>query len=622
MDHSRLKTFSQNARTSLRAQMLQKYKLICASAAAVTSASASAPAASYADEFDYAAAAGKLRSLYNALGESEFAERMAYFWFNRLCALRFMDVNGYYKGFMAVSPRGNSGVPEILAGAEAGHFDAELTPPKTVQCILTLLHRRLKWSPGAQGAQETISAPGAESTEDPSLKIYRLLLLATCEYWHKYMPFLFQVQTDCSALLIPDNLLSSDSLLLPLRDTLDETACKDVEVLGWLYQYYISDRKEQIYSGFRHNLKAGVHELPAATQVFTPRWIASYLAENTLGKLWLAQHPGSGLKEKFSSLLQPAHPGALPVSSTRLSSPEELTLCDPCCGSGHMLTCAFDLLAAIYAKEGYLPEEYAILILKHNLCGLEIDERAAELAAFTLCMKARACCRNFFSRGIRPQICSLQPLKFNHEEITFLTEQCGTDTRTLSELLSLFEHADNYGSLIVPPPSAQKLLERLRSLYPAGTADTVDSEGTASPYSFANSAGPTGPARPAGPAAPTRPAGAAATAALAHKLRLFLRQAELLERTYQVVITNPPYLGNRHMNEDLKTWLSCHYRDEKRDLMTAFISRGLKFLHPDGMLGMITLPSWLFLSSFEKLRLKLLSGWHLLPREGWEAKSS
>src|SRR3954449_2194382 len=227
------------------------------------------------------------------------------------------------------------------------------------------------------------------------------------------MPFMFEREGDYTELLIPANLLADDSVLNRSVKVLTEDVCNDVEVIGWLYQFYISERKDEVFAGFKKNKKAGADEIPAATQLFTPHWIVRYLVENSLGRLWMLNRPSSGLASQMDYYIAPVDEE---TDFLKITRPEELKVIDPACGSGHMLTCAFDLLYAIYEEEGYAPSEIPGLILANNLYGTEIDPRAGGLAAFALMMKARAKNRTVFTRLVGPNVCVIEPISFSSEE--------------------------------------------------------------------------------------------------------------------------------------------------------------------------------------------------------------
>jgi len=302
-------------------------------------------------------------------GQAAVADRVAYTWFNRVIALRLMDANGY-TGIGVVSPQAGveGGQPEVLADAKRGNIDAEVVGRGTRETVAALLN-------------------GTRRSDDPQGEAYALLLAEYCRHWNRSMPFMFERDGDFTELLIPASLLADDSVLSRSVRVLTDDVCQDVEVIGWLYQFYISERKDEIFAGFKKNKKAGVAEIPGATQLFTPHWIVRYLVENSLGRLWMLNRPSSRLVDQMAYYIAPVDDK---TDFLKISSPEELKVIDPACGSGHMLTYAFDLLYAIYEEAGYAPLAIPGLILEHNLYGTEIDPRAGSLAAFALSMKARA----------------------------------------------------------------------------------------------------------------------------------------------------------------------------------------------------------------------------------------
>ena len=309
-----------------------------------------------------------------------------------------MDANGY-TGIGVVSPQAGveGGQPEILAEAKRGNIDAAIVGTKTRDAVTGLLN-------------------GTRRSEDPQGEAYALLLADYCRHWNRAMPFMFEREGDFTELLIPANLLADDSVLNRAVKVLTADVCQDVEVIGWLYQFYISERKDEVFAGFKKNKKAGADEIPAATQLFTPHWIVRYLVENSLGRLWMLNRPSSRLVDQMEYYIAPVDEE---TDFLKISSPEELKVIDPACGSGHMLTYAFDLLYAIYEEEGYAPSEIPGLILTNNLYGAEIDPRAGALAAFALTMKAGRKQRTFFNKQVEPNICVLEPIRFTPDEIDF-----------------------------------------------------------------------------------------------------------------------------------------------------------------------------------------------------------
>lgn len=478
-------------------------------------------------------------------GRSAVADKVAYTWFNRIIALRFMDANGY-TGIGVVSPQAGVevGQPEILAEAKRGVID-EVIGDATRRTVAALLD-------------------GTRASGDPQGEAYALLLEAHCNYWHKAMPFMFEREGDFTELLIPANLLADDSVLNRSVKVLTKDVCKDVEVIGWLYQFYISERKDEVFAGFAKRQKAGAAEIPPATQLFTPHWIVRYIVENTLGRLWVLNRPSSPLIDQMAYYVTPIDDEA---DFLKITSPEQLTVIDPACGSGHMLTYAFDLLYAIYEEEGYAPSEIPALILTHNLHGTELDPRAGALAGFALAMKARAKQRTFFSEATEPNICVLEPISFMPSELDLLVTEDGDRADEIA-FWTQFEHADTFGSLIQCDPDLAKRLSQ--------HVETIDDGGDM------------------------------LRAGVVERAFRALAQADPLARNYAVVTMNPPYMGSKHMGDLLSGWVTAMYPRSKSDLMTAFMDRAQTLCAPSGFWGMINLPSWMFLKSFESLRYGLV----------------
>lgn len=533
METAKLKKFAQFARRSLIEQVSTKLKLVLAENSAARR--------------ENAEAIKKLDDAIHQHSKKQVIEQVAYIWFNRFCALRFMDVNRYTR-IGVVSPAEGQFQPEILAEAKMGHIDDETAPEKIRQQIFALLD-------------------GKTPSRDPQGEVYRLLVVAACNYWNKAMPFLFQRIDDYTELLMPDDLLSSNSILAYTREAMTTDACQDVEVIGWLYQFYISEKKDEVFDGLKKNKKITPENIPAATQLFTPHWIVRYLVENSLGRLWLLNRPGSKLAEKMDYYIKP---GQAETDFLRIAKPEEIKICDPACGSGHMLTYAFDLLYSIYEEEGYEPAEIPEKILTHNLYGIEIDERAGELAAFALTMKARAKQRRFSNKGIKPNICVLENVHFDEDELKNYMDFIGHDlfTAPLQTTLRQFEEADNFGSLIRPElTDVQSIQQLLESKDVSGQLFLSETH---------------------------------------KKILQALRQTDYLSPKYHVVIANPPYMGGKGMNGRLGAWAKENYPNSKSDLFAMFIERGLELVYKYGYSAMVTMQSWMFLSSYESLRSKLM----------------
>lgn len=534
METAKLRKFAQFARRSLIEQVGAKLKLVLAEESPARRESPSA--------------IKKLEEAIAEHGKEQVVERVAYIWFNRLVALRFMDVNRYNR-IGVVSPAEGQFQPEILADAKMGHIDEEMVVENTRKRVFALLD-------------------GKMPSQDPQGEAYRLLVVAACNYWYSAMPFLFERIDDYTELLMPDDLLSGNSILAYTREAMTPVACEDVEVIGWLYQFYISEKKDQVFEALKKNQKIKPANIPAATQLFTPHWIVRYLVDNSLGRLWMLNRPNSALVDQMEYYIPP---GEAEADFLKIEGPEKLKVCDPACGSGHMLTYAFDLLYAIYEEEGYEPPEIPEKILTHNLYGIELDERAGELAAFALTMKARARQRRFFNKGIKPNICVLKKVSFTPDELEEYMSAVGRDlfTQGLRETLQQFEEADNFGSLILPKlTNVADVLAELETKNLGGNLFLADTHS---------------------------------------KVLEVLRMAEALSPRYAVVVANPPYMGGKGMNGRLGAWAKENYPKSKSDLFAMFIERNLDMAVTGGAVAMITMQSWMFLSSFEALRGRILN---------------
>lgn len=534
MDTAKLKKFAQAARRQLRDQVTSRLEIVLKTDSAELREKEKALKA--------------LREQIDKTSKEAVIERVAYIWFNRFCALRFMDANRYTR-ISVVSPAEGFTQPEILAEAKQGHIDDSLNRYVDRQKVVDLLAGR---------------APSG----DPQNEAYRMLLVAVCNHYNGSMQYLFDRIADYTELLMPEDLLSESSILNAVIEGLTDEDCKDVEVIGWLYQFYISEKKDEVFDGLKKNKKITPENIPAATQLFTPHWIVCYLVENSLGRLWMLNRPDSRLIEQMDYYIKPEQ---TETDFLQVSSPEELKVCDPACGSGHMLVYAFDLLYSIYEEEGYQPSEIPGKILTNNLYGIEIDERAGELAAFALTMKARSKYRRFFSKAIQPNICVLENVQFEEAELKSYMDEIGRDlfTADLQTTLHQFKEADNFGSLIQPALTdmgyALELLEE---------KDLAGDLFLFKPH---------------------------------QKVLRVLRQADYLSSKYHVVIANPPYMGGKGMNGRLKAFLQDNYTAVKSDLFSAFIVRNTELTLPKGQLGFMTPFVWMFISSYEKLRNFLMN---------------
>jgi hypothetical protein len=478
-------------------------------------------------------------------GRRKVAERVAYTWFNRIIALRFMDANGYTDvGVVSPAVGQTVGQPEVLAEAKRGHIDHRIVTNKaTFDRVTGLLN-------------------GTLTSDDPQREAYGVLLAAYCRHFNRAMSFMFEAEGNYTELLMPADLLSDESVIARAVSALTPEVCEDVEVIGWIYQFYIAERKDEVFAAFKKGVKAGVDEIPAATQLFTPDWIVRYLVENSLGRLWMLNRPESRLAVQMEYYIAPVE---AETNYLKVASPEEIKILDPACGSGHMLTYAFDLLYAMYEEEGYAPNEIPSLILTNNLYGIEIDARAGALAAFALTMKARAKQRTFLTRAVEPNICVLEPISFTPGELDALVTG-DADRSAKEDFFNQFAEADTLGSLICPREGEGDIGSKLAVV---GDTDLF------------------------------------VTDTLKRASRVVM-QTEYLACRYHVVVANPPYMGSKNMNASLVDWAKNNWPDSKSNLFAMFIERCLELARPRGLVGMITMQGWMFLSTYETLRAQIL----------------
>ena len=555
MNTSSLKTFAQNARNKLRAQVAARLNYW------LGAEGGTAPDTAAHRQF-----APQIKELAEALkkeGRDALVERISYTWFNRLAALRFMDANDFHPfGVRVVTPAGeNEILPALLQQARAGALNpeirAKLANPQAFDDILA----------------------GRIPVAHPETELFGMLLLAACNYYHAMMPFLFEKLGDATQLLLPEDLLSEQSILTDIRENLTDEDCTEVELIGWLYQFYISEKKDEVMG---RKKAVPTEDIPAVTQLFTPHWIVRYLVENSLGRLWLLNRPHSRLREQMPYYID----GEPETDFLKIAKPEDIKLVDPACGSGHMLTYAFDLLYLIYEEEGYDAPEIPSLILKHNLHGLEICDRAAALAAFALCMKARAKDRRFFKRlteggdqAPRPHIIELQDVRFAENELRDYIHALKLGNifqHTILKLLHQFEEAKNFGSLIQPCETEAAIFE-IRRIVSDRWSEITDH----SPSLFLRE--------------------------IHHNVLRVLEQAEALTQRYHVVVANPPYMGSRGMNSALKSFAETSFTSTRTDLFAMFITRSFEFLIPKGWSSMVTMQSWMFLPSYLDFRKNILA---------------
>ena len=488
---------------------------------------------------------GRLESRIRVEGFGQTMEAMAYTWFNRFAAIRYMELHGYLNhGYRVLSHPEDREQPEILDHA------AEVDLPN--------LDRKQVVELKLDGARDE--------------ELYRLLLTAQCNALHQAMPFLFERIGDETELVLPVNLLHTDSLIRRLVEGIDESAWDEIEIIGWLYQFYISEKKDQVIGKVVKS-----EDIPAATQLFTPNWIVKYMVQNSLGAQWLATYPHSNLLGQMDYYVKPAEQteevtAQLAAITPSTLDPEALTLIDPACGSGHILVEAYDLFKAIYLERGYRQRDVPKLILEKNLFGLDIDARAAQLAGFAVMMKGRADDRRLFERGVKLNVMAfVNSVGLDAERLAqgMKLADYGLRLGYLTELKRLFQHATTFGSLIQVPKSLVAVLPALKRLSEATPQDLILSDAI-------NRLGP------------------------------LVRQAEQLVAQYDAVVANPPYMGGRGMNALVKKFAKEHFPNAKSDLFACFIERGYTLAKEVGYNATVTMQSWMFLSSFEKMRERML----------------
>lgn len=470
----------------------------------------------------------KLKSAIATKGKELVVEEVAYTWFNRVMALRYMDANGY-TDLKVVTPGMGQMRPEILQEAMAGNIDEDL---------------RVKVDDNPKEAV-----------------LYRRLLVAVCNQYGTTMPFLFEHICDYTEMLLPDDLLSDQSFVTDIRNGMTDEDCQNVEVMGWLYQFYITDRKDDAEK--KKSKKGGLKsdEQAAATQLFTPHWVVRYMVENSLGRIWMTLHPESRLIDEMPYYI-PTPEGQIDIIPEDIHSAQDIRFIDPCMGSGHILVYAFDLFCKMYEEEGYQTSEIPALILQNNIYGLDIDHRCYQLASFALTMKGRAYHSRYLRKIVMPNVMALQ----NIDRDTIEASGSWGD----KSLMWQFENIDTIGSLLKITPEECAAIHVDSGLFGVWQ-------------------------------------------------KLLKTQAEYLSRKYHCVVTNPPYLG-KGMGDVLKSFLLLEYPNGSADLMASFVERCLDYSDKDAYVAMINQQSWMFNVTYESLRKEIVNNsfissvLHLGPR--------
>ena len=505
----------------------------------------------------------------NDKGYKQVMEEVAYTWFNRFSALRFMEVNGYLPSHVRVfTDEENNFKPQIIT--EAIHLDLD-----------------------GLNMEKVYELKDAEKTEE----LYKYLLTVQCNALNKILPGMFQKIADYTELLLPDNLLREGSVIQQMIELIPEDDWKDaVQIIGWLYQYYNSEKKDDVFAALKKNVKITKGNIPAATQLFTPDWIVRYMVENSLGRLWLEGHPdakdqllpteeeqsayAAGNRDmedtKWHYYLEEAEQE--PEVQAQLAeirkeyaalTPDQLKVIDPCSGSGHILAYMFDVLRKIYESYGFTTREAVASIVENNLYGLDIDDRAAQLAYFAVMMKARQYDRRFFSRGIQPHVYAI--VESNHVDQFALEYFCNGDAKlkkAMDTIISELHDAKEYGSILtVTPQDWSALYARFAEI----KEDIHISREVA-----------------------------------LRGLLPLVQVAEALAQKYDVVVTNPPYMGSGGMGAKLTDFVKKSYPDSKSDMSTVCMEKSLSMCRKNGFMTMINIPVWMFLASYENFRNALL----------------
>lgn len=482
-------------------------------------------------------------------GYARFCEEMAYTWFNRFAAIRYMEVQGYLP----------CGVRMLSSYCETSEYDS--------------------FSPDCLRMPTELDLPGLErdrvfdlvaAADDEAL--FRLILVAQMNELAECLPAIFGRVGTADALLLPTRLLDcgEEGVLCALVERVKRSTWENVESLGWMYQFYNSEVKDAF---FKSKAKETPDTIGPATQLFTPNWIVRYMVQNSLGRLWMLNNPGSHLRDGMEYYIEP---DAEHEDFIKIESPEDISLCDPACGSGHILVYAFELLTKMYLEREYRMRDIPGLILSKNLHGMEIDSRAAQIAGLALAMCAREMDRRFFGRGVQADVAVLEPVMLEEDDFPH-----GAVLAKKKDLVDALAHLDEVGSLLVPSEGDLAALHEAIEL--TGTDGLFDGSSK-------------------------------------NKLECALKTCEILARRHDCVVANPPYMGSSSFGSFMSKWVKKNYPDVKSDLCTCFIECGFNLAKDRGYAAMITMQSWMFLGSFEKMRSSLigsksiLSMLHLGPR--------
>ncbi len=488
-------------------------------------------------------------------GYEQVMEEVAYTWFNRFAALRFMEVNGYLPSHVRVFTN------------DAGEFKPQI------------LAEAIRLEMDGLDMNKVYELANANKNEE----LFKYLLIVQCNALNSILPGMFQKIEDYTELLLPDYLLREGSVIEQMVTTIPEEDWTDqVQIIGWLYQYYNTEPKDKVFENLKKNIKITKENIPAATQLFTPDWIVHYMVENSLGRLWLEGHPNDALKSEWKYYLDEAEQE--PEVEAQLAEirkeyaalkPEEIKVIDPCMGSGHILCVLFDVLVRIYENYGYTTREAAVKIIENNLWGLDIDERAAQLSYFTVMMKTRQYDRRFFTRNVQPHVYAIEEsngitsAQIHNLGQNLLQEEYAIAVNQTKRLVEEMHDAKEYGSIIRVTPCDWDLLRRFATPREGAGHLYLDVQGEIEASA---------------------------------RLQMLINVGETLAQKYDVVVTNPPYMGSSGMGVKLSDYVKNEYPETKSDMSTVFMEKTIEMCSHTGCMAMINIPVWLFISSYEKLR--------------------
>jgi len=482
----------------------------------------------------------KLKHRLQVIGYANLIEEVAYTWFNRFIALRFLEVNKYLPVntlVLSSSVKGKS-EPDIITDA------LKLNLPIDKEKIYYYLDRK------------------------DSNSLYKYLIITLCNHLNKFLPFMFERINDYTELLFPDNILSSQSFIRSMVEDIPQEDFTQVEIIGWIYQFYVSERNDEVQALLKKNIKVTKENIAPITQRFTPKWIVKYMVENTIGSYWTSTYKESSLSN-LKYLIKPAEQTdevneVLSSITPSSINPESIKVLDPAAGSGHILVYAFEILYQIYKEAGYMPSSIPRLILEKNLYGLEIDDRAVQLASFALLMKARSYKKDILDEKIIPNILSIQ-----ESNDIYKKDLDAIKYPNLNNLINIFYDAKEYGSIIqIDGFGYEACLKELDIL--KESQDLISQD-------------------------------------IYEKLVPLINQANIMTDEYDCVITNPPYMGSGNMNPKLSSYVKKHYKDSKSDMFAVFMEICIKIAKDNGYVGMITQHQWMYIKNYENLRANLLN---------------